>query len=323
MAALPGVTSVGVSRQLALAGGERYKSEFAHFRVFGRPYIGQGGEALDEVASVGYFETLRARLRTGRYFTEADDGLHSRIAIINRTMANEYFRGEDPIGKRVVNEYDSDHPLEIVGVIDDLKDGPLDMTATPSVYRPFNQHPFDELFVTVRTSKPEPLMLHSMVTAMRALDPDLVADSQGTMSERIDNSQSAYLQRSAALLVACFATLSLVLAMVGLYGVVSYSVSRRTREIGVRIALGAQQSSVYRLILQESAWLEISGIAGGLLCSVALGRLLRSLLFGVSPWDITIQISVASVLLAAALLASYLPARRAASVLPMEALRAE
>jgi predicted permease len=323
MAALPGVTSVGISEELAVEGGERFKSQFAHYRVFGRPYVGQGKEALDERASVGYFETLRARLKGGRYFTEADDTSSRPVAIINQTMANENFPGEDPIGKRVVNEYNPDHPAEVVGVIDDLKDGPLDMKPTPSVYSPFNQVPSDRFYVTIRTSGSDRLVLHSMLTTIRAIDPGLVADREGTMSDRIDNSQSAYLQRSAALLVASFAVLALVLATVGLYGVVSYSVSRRTREIGVRIALGAQRSSVYRLILQEAAWLAIAGVAGGVICSLVLGGLLRSLLYGVSPWDITTQISVAGVLIAATFIASYIPARRAASVLPTEALRAE
>lgn len=323
MAALPGVASVGISEELAIEGGEQYKSQFSHYRVFGRRYVGQGREALNETASVGYFETLRTRLKRGRYFTEADDASIRPIAIINQTMANEDFPGEDPIGKRVVNEFDPAHPLEIIGVIDDLKDGPLNTTPTPSVYKPFNQDPHDRFYVTVRTSSFEQLALHSMVTTIHAIDSGLVADREGTMSDRIDNSESAYLQRSAALLVTSFAVLALVLATVGLYGVVSYSVGRRTREIGVRIALGAQLSSIYRLILQEAAWLAISGLGGGLVCSLILGRLLRRLLYGVSPWDITTQISVSCVLMAAALLASYIPARRAASVLPTEALRAE
>ena len=127
MSALPGVTSVGVSQQLAIGGGEAFVAFFKHFRVAGRPYVGEGDEATDRSASVGYFETLRARLVQGRYFTESDDASRPHVAIINRTMAKQMFPGEDPLGKLLISEYDKDHPLEIIGVIDDIKEGPLDM----------------------------------------------------------------------------------------------------------------------------------------------------------------------------------------------------
>jgi ABC-type antimicrobial peptide transport system permease subunit len=143
------------------------------------------------------------------------------------------------------------------------------------------------------------------------------------MTDRVNNSQSAYLHRSAAWVVAGFAMLALMLGTVGLYGVISHSVSQRTREIGVRMALGAQRSSVYRLILTEAGWLAAFGIAGGILCSLAASSLLRSMLFGVSRWDLATLLTVAFVLVVSALLASYVPARRAASINPTEALRAE
>jgi ABC-type antimicrobial peptide transport system permease subunit len=143
------------------------------------------------------------------------------------------------------------------------------------------------------------------------------------MTDRVNNSQSAYLHRSAAWVVAGFAMLALLLGTVGLYGVISHSVSQRTREIGVRMALGAQRSSVYRLILTEAGWLAAFGIAGGILCSLAASSLLRSMLFGVSRWDLATLLTVAFVLVVSALLASYVPARRAASINPTEALRAE
>jgi ABC-type antimicrobial peptide transport system permease subunit len=143
------------------------------------------------------------------------------------------------------------------------------------------------------------------------------------MAERINNSQSAYIHRSAAWLVAGFASLALLLGTVGLYGVVSYSVGQRTREIGVRMALGAQRATVYQLILKEACWLATLGITSGILCSLAAANLLRSLLFEVRPWDLATLLSVAFVLVAAAMIASYIPARRAASIDPTEALRSE
>jgi len=143
------------------------------------------------------------------------------------------------------------------------------------------------------------------------------------MSDRINNSPSAYLHRSSAWLVGGFAGLALLLGVVGLYGVIAYSVSQRTREIGVRMALGAQRSSVYQLIMKEAGWLTAVGIVAGLVCSVAATTLMRKLLFGVSSWDASTLAVVAGVLGGCALLASYIPARRAASVNPVEALRAE
>jgi ABC-type antimicrobial peptide transport system permease subunit len=143
------------------------------------------------------------------------------------------------------------------------------------------------------------------------------------MTDRIDNSQSAYLHRSAAWVVAGFASLALLLGTVGLYGVISYSVGQRTREIGVRMALGAPRSSVYRLILKEAGWLTLFGVSAGMLSSLAATTLLGSMLFGVSRWDMQTLLAVALVLAASALVASYIPARRAASIDPTEALRAE
>jgi macrolide transport system ATP-binding/permease protein len=143
------------------------------------------------------------------------------------------------------------------------------------------------------------------------------------MTQRIDDSQAAYLHRSSAWLVGGFAALALLLSAVGLYGVIAYSVSQRTREIGVRMALGAQRGTVYRLILKEAGWATGVGIAVGLLCSVACAMLMRKLLFGTQPWDPSTLAAVAATLAISALIASFVPARRAASVNPVEALRAE
>ena len=143
------------------------------------------------------------------------------------------------------------------------------------------------------------------------------------MNDLIRNSSSAYLHRSSAWLVGGFAGLALLLSVIGLYGVIAYSVSRRTREIGVRMALGAQRSSVYQLILREAGWLTAIGIFAGLICSVAAAMLMRKLLFGTQAWDAPTLAAVAAVLAVSAMFASYIPARRAASVNPVDALRAE
>ena len=158
---------------------------------------------------------------------------------------------------------------------------------------------------------------------MKEIDPGIVTLRGMTMTDRIHDSPSAYLHRSSAWLVGGFAALALLLGLVGLYGVVAYSVSQRTREIGVRMALGAQAGSVYRLILKEAGWLTAIGIAIGLVCSVGAAILMRGMLFGVGSWDVPTLAVVAAGLGVSALLASYIPARRAASVNPVEALRAE
>jgi macrolide transport system ATP-binding/permease protein len=323
MASLPGVVSVADSAQLAIASGEGYTQWFAHFRVVGRIYPGEGDEARQNWISVGYFETLRAKLLQGRYFTEHDDASGPRVAILNRTMVKQAFAGKNPLGKSIVDEYDPDHPFQVVGVVDDIQDGPLNTTPTPAIYASLNQNPTNDFYVTVRTSQPPETMLHSMVNVVHQVDSGLIADDEDTMTGRINNSQSAYLHRSAAWIVGAFAALALLLGTVGLYGVISYSVGQRTREIGVRMALGAPRPAVYQLILKEACWLTVLGIGSGILGSAATASLLRSMLFGVSPWDMGTMVAVVCVLAAATLLASYLPARRAASINPTEALRAE
>jgi len=162
-----------------------------------------------------------------------------------------------------------------------------------------------------------------MTEAVHKVDPNIATFGAQTMRDRIHDSPSAYLHRSSAWIVGGFAAIALLLSVVGLYGVIAYSVSQRTREIGVRMALGAQRGSVYRLVLGEAGWLTVLGIAAGLALSVAAAMLMRKLLFGVQAWDVSTLVAVALVLAACALLASYLPARRAASVDPVKALRAE
>ena len=323
MAVLPGVTSAGESEELAVDTGEGYIHAFAHFRVIGRSYVGQGDEASQRGVSPGYFETVGARLLQGRYFTEEDDSTKPRVALINRTMATQIFSRQDPLGKSIVNEFYKEHPVRIIGVVDDIKDGPLDTKPSAAVYAALNQDPMNDFYVTVRTAGSAGAILPSMINAIHRLGSGLIADGQDTMTARINDSQAAYLHRSAAWLVAGFAALALLLGTVGLYGVISYSVGQRTREIGVRMALGAQRSSVYRLILNEACWLALLGIVGGILCSLVVTSLIRSMLFAVSPWDSGTLLSVGGVLVASALLASYIPARRAASINPTDALRAE
>jgi ABC-type antimicrobial peptide transport system permease subunit len=191
------------------------------------------------------------------------------------------------------------------------------------MYVAFDQDPDDHFSLVVRTSKAEQALLPTLAATIHRIDPGISTFDQRTMSDRINNTPAAYLRRCSAWLVGGFALLALLLGAAGLYGAIAYSVSRRTREIGVRMALGAQPGTVYRLILKEAGWLIAAGIAIGLVCSVAAATLLRGLLFGVRAADPETLAAVAAVLGISALLASYIPARRAASVNPVEALRAE
>lgn len=318
VSSLPGVKSVGLSSTLPIGDGDGTTD----FTVVGRPYHGEHMEVAIRKVSSGYFQTLQAQLLRGRYFREDEDKSKPEVVIISETMAKQYFRGENPVGM-VISLGNDDPHIEIVGVVKDVQEGQLDADPRAAMYVPYNQGPSSFFSLVVRTSQSEQFILPSLTSAIHQIDPMLATFGGSTMVERIHDSPSAYLHRSAAWLVGGFASLALLLGVVGLYGVIAYSVSQRTREIGVRMALGAQRGSVYRMVLGEAGRLTLLGIAAGLVASLAATMLMRKLLFGVRAWDAATLVTVAVVLGMCALLASYLPARRAASVNPMEALRAE
>jgi macrolide transport system ATP-binding/permease protein len=191
------------------------------------------------------------------------------------------------------------------------------------IYVPFNQWSYLWFNLVVRTRQTEESILPTLAVAIHQIDPNIATSDGTTMTDLIDDSTSAYLHKSSAWLVGGFAGLALVLSVVGLYGVIAYSVSQRTREIGVRMALGAERSSVYRLVLKEAGKLTVIGIVAGLVSSMAASMLMRKMLFGIQAWDAPTLACVTLVLGVSALLASYIPARRAASVNPVDALRAE
>jgi predicted permease len=290
----------------------------------GHPYNGEHNEVNRREVSPDFFRTIRARLIEGRFFVRTDDASKPPVVIINQTMAKKYFPGEDPIGKTIGEARDWPKSLrEVVGVVEDIRDGSLDAEIWPAIYYPFDQSPNTEFNLVVRTSQSEASLLPSLVAAVHEVDPTAGTMNEMTMDNKINQSASAVLHRSSAWLVGGFAVIALLLGVVGLYGVIAYSVGRRTREIGVRMALGAQRESVYRLILLEAAWLIAIGIVAGLTCSVGAATLIRGLLFGVRSWDAATLAAVACLLAVSALLASYIPARRAAQIHPMEALRDE
>jgi ABC-type antimicrobial peptide transport system permease subunit len=244
--------------------------------------------------------------------------------IINRTLATRFFAGEDPIGKTIGDANLSPKSLaQIVGVVDDIREGDLNDVIAPAAYYPLNQEAGSGPFLMVRTGPDPATMIPLLASAIHQVDPEIGTRNEFTLAEWVGFSPAAFVHNSTAWLVGGFAALALVLGAVGLYGVIAYSVSQRTREIGVRMALGAQRSAVYRLILGEASRVAFIGIVAGVGCAIAAGLLMRDFLFGVEAWDLPTLMAVIVVLSFCALLASYLPARRAASVSPVEALRAE
>jgi predicted permease len=320
LSSLPGVKSVGLTSLLPLG----FNGNTEWIRFVGRPYNGEHNEVNLRNVSSDYFTTLGAKLVRGRYFTDAEDASKPRVVVINQALATTYFPDENPIGKQIGDNDLEPHSIcEIVGVVGDIREGALDSEIRPAVYYPFNQNAETDYSVVVRTSLSERSILPALVDAIHGIDPGIVTLEEKTMRDQVDLSPSAYLHRSSAFLVGGFAGVALLLGVVGLYGVIAYSVSQRTREIGVRMALGAQRTAVYRLVLKEAAVLIANGIAAGLVSSLVVARLMRDLLFRIEPFDLPTLVGVAGLLAVSAMLASYLPARRAASVNPIEALRAE
>lgn len=319
ISALPGVTSVAIS--LTPPVGSAWGT--TSFHVAGRANLREQNEVLNRQVSSGYFATLEARLFSGRYFRETEDASKPRVAIINRSLERKYFAGEDPIGRQIYYDWAPHLPMEVVGIVEDIKEGPLENANLPTLYVPFDQKPVGWFAILVRTSPTEQSILTAIPAAIRQIDRDISVKGAMTMTERIHNSPAAYLHRSSAWLVGSFASVAFVLGVVGLYGVVAYSVSHRTREIGVRMALGAEPRSVYRLILGEATRLVGVGTVLGVGGSLAAATFIRGLFYGVRAWDVPTITIVVAVLIVAALLASYIPARRAASVNPVEALRSE
>jgi macrolide transport system ATP-binding/permease protein len=317
---LPGVQSVATTDRLPISGN----GDTTWIRIQGRPWNGEHNEVNQRGVGSEYFATLKARLISGRFFTESDDSTGQQILIINQALAKKYFPNEDPIGKVIGhNDLDPRSLRTVIGVIDDIREGALNEEIWPAVYYPFNQDSDNYFDIVVRTSQAEQSILPDIAAAVHEIDPNMGMRNPLTMVQLIDNSPTAFIQRTAAWLIGGFAVLALLLGVVGLYGVIAYSVSQRTREIGVRMALGAQRSSVYQMILKEAGLLTVIGVAAGLACAVGAAAFMGKLLFGVRSWDIPTLASVALLLGFSALVASFIPARRAASVNPVEALRTE
>jgi predicted permease len=318
--ALPGVQSAGVTSMLPA----NCNCNTDWIRVVGKPFNGEHNEVNSRDITPDYFNAIKARMIRGRAFTEEDDSGKPLKIVINQTFASKYFPGEDPVGKTIGDGALSPKSLrEVVGVVADVREGALDGEVWPTEYQAMYQGPDNYVVLVVRTGQDEAALLPQLVSTLHQIDPNLGVISELTMNQVIGSTQTALLHRFSTWLMGGFAVIALVLGVVGLYGVVAYSVSQRTREIGVRMALGAQRSTVYKMVLRQAAWLTSLGLSIGLAASIGTSMAMHSLLFGVRAWDAATLAGVAVLLGGASIAASFVPAHRAASVNPTEALRAE
>jgi predicted permease len=314
LAALPGVVDVGVTSSLPLSGGQGDM----FFRVGGRAAQPDEGYDFDfTFASPGYFSAMGVPLRRGRAFERADDAASaSRVALISESLARDFFKGEDPLGRQLVQK---DQAWEIVGVVGDVQARALGRRIQPMVYLPFAFSWNGTASVVARTSVDPMTLAEPVRRAVLSLDSEQPLANVRSLSEVI--SRSLAQRRLVLSLLAGFALSALLLAALGLYGVIAYAVSQRTREIGVRAALGARRSDVLALVVGQGARLACAGIGIGLLGAFALTRVLADQLYGVNATDPATFGTVTVVLLVVALLAAWIPARRAARIEPMTALR--
>jgi putative ABC transport system permease protein len=321
---LPGVQVAGATTVLPL-GGNRL---ILDFNVEGQePSLpGQGRSMLVRAATPDYFRTVGVPTRRGRVFSEADRAGAPGVVVLNEAAVQRFFPNEDPIGKHIETGWGFDDGTfasgEVVGIVGNVKQNGLGEDAAPELYLPHAQFAIEEMSVVLRTTRQDPLALVSSIREeVRALDPNLPPTEFRTLEQVV--SRSVAQPRFYTLLLSVFAGVALTLAAIGIFGVISYAVVQRTREIGIRMALGASTGSVLRLVVGGVVGLAAGGAVLGVIGSLALGRFLGSLLYGVTATDLTTYVAVVVILFAIALLASYIPARRAARVDPMVALRAE
>jgi putative ABC transport system permease protein len=319
---LPGVRSAGLNVSLP----PNRLSMTDNFTIEGQTLPPNTSAPLGPLlfANESYFTTLGVPLLRGRFFDTRDRQGAPGVVIINETLAKRFFAEGDPIGKRLKDggpERPNNPWMTIVGVVGDVPYGGLDAAPEPAFYLPFRQNRSSGQYVVVRTTVDPQSIAPSVRSAVAALDPDLPISNVKTMDTMI--AESVGPPRFRTLLVAVFAAVGLLLAAIGIYGVMAYAVSERTHELGVRVALGANRGDVFRLVLVEAAALAGTGVAIGIAGALATTRLMSTLLFGVTPTDASTFAAISAFLVATALFASYVPARRATRVDPMTALRAD
>ena len=318
--AVPGVVSVGATSTIPLAG----RGSTQPFSIEGRPTaaISEQPMAQTRYISPDYFKATGIPLRQGRFFSDHDRDNSVQVVIISEAMARLFWPGENPIGRRLTPSF---HPeqgaREIVGVVGDIKTSGLDVDASAMMYLPYKQLARPFISFVVRTASNPESLVQPVTKAIYSIDKEQALTDVQTMDQVLIQSLSG--RRFNMRLLLTFAGVALVLAAVGVYGVMNYTVTLRRRELGIRMALGAERSDVLRLVLRQGLALTLLGVGAGLISAYALTRLMASLLYGVTATDYLTFISVSAVLIAVGLAASYVPARRATKVNPTIALRTE
>ncbi|HET7221179.1 MAG TPA: ABC transporter permease [Vicinamibacterales bacterium] len=321
--ALPGVKAAGAVSWLPMTG----LGSATSMEIIGQPKPAAGQEPVTDVRVMThhYLEAMGVPLLKGRLFNEADAADATGRIVINETMAKKHWPGEDPLGKRVrINWGTPSREDEVIGVVGDVKHYGLDTPAAgvrPMIYWPYARNPYGTMTVAIRTAGDPSSLVTSVAGVLRRLDPELALAGVRTMDEVVSSSMAE--RRLTMLLLTIFAGAALVLAAVGIYGVIAYSVTQRTQEIGIRMALGAQRGDVLRLVVRQALVMVAAGIAAGAAGAFLLTRLMEGLLFDVTPTDPATFGLVSAALAGVAVLASGLPGLRATRVDPVIALRAE
>jgi len=315
---LPGVVAVGASNTLPLDGG----NVNGDFLIPGRTFApNERPSAEKHGVTPGYFQTLGVRLLRGRMFTEQDGAKGHEVVIVNDSLAKKFWPNDNPIGKRIDMMIGAQGTQEIIGVVSDVKLDALDMPIRYEGYQPYRQLPFNSMSIAIRTSS-DPLQLANAArNQVFAIDPEEPVASVTTMTQVVNESVAG--RRLSAIIIATFAAFALLLASVGIYGVVSYWASQRTREIGIRSALGARRADIFGLVIGRGFMLALCGAGAGVVASFLLTRYMESLLYGVSSHNWVVMTAVPLLLIAMTLVACAIPARRASTVDPVVALRFE
>jgi putative ABC transport system permease protein len=318
---LPGVEAMGTTSTLPLTGGGNTVRLYAQSKPVPPP--GQENEANSREASATYFSTLGIPLLRGRFFDQRDAGTSQpRVVILNQTLARQLFDEADPIGQNIVLSFNKS-VWQVVGVVGDAELASLDAQSNPAVYFSSLQDADTFATVVVRSTAEPSAVISAIQATVREMDADVPLFGARTIEEILASSTTVFFRKYLTALLSGFAVVALLLAAIGIYGVLSHGVAQRTHEFGIRMAIGAQRGDVLRLVLRSGFALVLTGVLLGLVGSLATGWAIERVLFGVSGHDPVAFVLGVSALLVAALAACWIPARRATRIDPMRALRYE